>query len=404
MVVNDLEGEELTGISVAQARSATVDGGPSGPLPLVTMSSTPLFIGHEIYRDSSYGRNHPLHIPRVSACMDLCRALGWLPDTQYVESPRATPDQLRRFHTPAYVAAVMRAEAEQAVPADVAARHGIGVNGNPVYPEVFRRPATAAGGSIRAAQLVADGGVVYHPAGGTHHGRPDRASGFCYFNDPVLGLYAMLDAGIAPILYLDVDAHHGDGVQDAFHDDDRVFTISVHEDGRWPRSGLLDDRAGGAARNLPVPRGFNDSEMDFLTEAVFIPFAERLKPAAIMIQGGCDALADDPQARLALSNRALWRVIAAVRGLTPRLVVLGGGGYNPWAVARCWSGVWGTLNGHAPPERLPEAAEAVLRGLHWNHRWARTAPERWFTTLIDPPNEGLVRPEIRTVAAVVGSP
>lgn len=364
----------------------------------------PLFIGHEIYRDSSYGRNHPLHIPRVSACMDLCRALGWLPEVQFVESPRATSDQLHRFHSPAYVAALMRAEAEQAVPPEVAARHHIGLNGNPIYPEVFRRPATAAGGSIRAAELVAGGGVVHHPAGGTHHGRPDRASGFCYFNDPVLGLLALLDAGVSPIVYLDVDAHHGDGVQDAFADDARVFTISIHEQGRWPRTGAVDDRAGGAARNLPVPREFNDCEMDFLMDTAVLPLIEAVGPSALVVQGGCDALADDPQSGLALSNGALWRVVERLREVAPRLILLGGGGYNPWAVARCWAGMWGVLNGHGVPDLLEPQAQAVLRGLHWHNRRARNAPERWFTTLADPPNEGPVRPEVRAVAAAVLQP
>lgn len=371
---------------------------PHFPLP------RPLYLGHEIYRDSSYGRSHPLHIPRVSACTDLCRTLGWLDADAFVESPQATPEQLARFHDPDYIAALVRAEAEQAVTAEVSARYGIGVDGNPIYPEVFRRPATAAGGSIRAAELVAGGGIVHHPAGGTHHGRRDRASGFCYLNDPVLGLLTLLDLGVAPLLYVDVDAHHGDGVQDAFHDDDRVFTISIHEHDRWPRTGPVHDRAGGAARNLPVPRGFNDDEMDFLTASVLVPFAEALKPAAIMLQCGCDGLADDPQSRLDLSNGALWRGVAALMPLSPRMIVLGGGGYNPWSVARCWAGVWGTLNRRPIPERLPAAAEHLLRGLQWTHRRARQAPERWFTTLMDPPNHGPVRSEVRDLAAAVLAP
>src|SRR3546814_9328930 len=110
------------------------------------------------------------------------------------------------------------------------------------------------------------GGIVYSPAGGTHHGRPDRASGFCYFNDPALGILALLDRGFRRICYVDVDAHHGDGVQDAFAADGLVLTLSVHEAGRWPFTGAAEDRAGGFARNLPVPPGFNDSEMDFVRE------------------------------------------------------------------------------------------------------------------------------------------
>lgn len=365
------------------------------------MLSRPLLIAHEIYRLSRYGRSHPLAIPRVSTVLDLGRALGWLPEAQYVDSPQATPEQLARFHDPAYVAALQAAERDQDLPAELRARYNIGVNNNPIYPEVFRRPATACGGSIRAAELVRDGGIVHHPPGGTHHGRAAQASGFCYLNDPVLGLLRLLDLGVAPILYIDLDAHHGDGVQDAFHADERVFTVSIHEAGRWPRTGAADDRAGGAARNLPVPAGFTDSELEYLTETVLVPLAERLQPAALMIQCGCDGLADDPQSRLQLSNRGYWQAVARLKDLAPRVIVLGGGGYNPWSVARCWTGVWATLNGLPIPERLPAAAESVLRGLWWPHRRGRNPPEEWFTTLADTPTTGAIRPEVRDVARQV---
>lgn len=369
------------------------------------MFPTPRFIGHEIYRRSSYGGKHPLAIPRVSTCIDLCRALGWLPAERYLDSPQATPTQLARFHDPDYVAAVLAAEADQAVSDEVRARFGLGANGNPVFPEIFRRPATASGGSLLAASLVAGGVPVFSPAGGTHHGRRARASGFCYFNDPALAILSLLDSGIERVFYLDVDAHHGDGVQAAFEEEARVFTCSIHEAGRWPMctggEGDLMDRGGGNARNLPVPPGFNDAEMAFLMEAAVLPLIERFEPVAIVLQCGADALEEDPQSRLALSNRALWRVVAAVAGLGPRLLVLGGGGYNPWSVARAWTGVWATLVGEAVPERLPPAAEAVLRDLKWHHSRGRKPPEHWFTTLADPPRNGPIREEVRAAAGTV---
>ena len=160
------------------------------------MLARPLFIGSEIYRRSRYGGKHPLAIPRVSAAIDLCRALGWLPDEAYIDSPTASVDQLARFHDRDYIEAVIRAEAEQAVSDETALRYNIGRNGNPVFGEVFRRPATACGASLKAAELLRDGGVIYSPAGGTHHGRRDHASGFCYFNDPVLAILALLDQGL----------------------------------------------------------------------------------------------------------------------------------------------------------------------------------------------------------------
>lgn len=381
---------------------------------------TPRFIGSEIYRRSTYGGRHPLAIPRVSTCIDLCRALGWLPASAYIDSPRASPQELARFHEPAYIAAVQRAEAAQDLPAAQRARFGLGRNGNPIFPEVFRRPATACGGAILAGRLLAaEEGIVYSPAGGTHHGRPGRASGFCYFNDPVLAIFALLDGGLERVFYLDVDAHHGDGVQDAFHDDARVFTLSIHENGRWPmerpseeegevagtpRAGSVEDRAGGAARNLPVPPGFNDSELDYLMEAAVLPLIAAFAPQAVVLQCGADGLAEDPQSRLELSNGALWRVAAQVKGLAPRFLVLGGGGYNPWSVGRAWTGVWAALNGVAVPGRLPPAAEAVLRGLSWRHARGRHPPEAWFTTLADPPRPGPVREAVRMLAARVLAP
>ncbi|MCK6451562.1 MAG: acetoin utilization protein AcuC [Alphaproteobacteria bacterium] len=360
----------------------------------------PLFIGSEIYRGSIHGRNHPLSIPRVSSTIDLCRAMGWLGDGQYVDSPRATPAQLARFHDPDYIATLMRVEAEQRAEPEVRARYNLGKLENPIYPQMFRRPATACGASIHAAALLAEGGIVHSPAGGTHHGRRDRASGFCFFNDPVLGIYALLDQGLARVCYVDIDAHHGDGVEIAFAGDPRVRTISVHEDGRWPHTGRAGDRAGGSARNLPVPPGFNDSEMAFVVDAALVPLARDFAPAALVLQCGVDGLADDPMSKLRLSNRAYWYAVERLMGVAPRLLVLGGGGYNPWAVARCWAGVWATLNGLAIPDGgLPEAAEAVLRGLAWSRSEGRNPPAHWMTTIADKPRLGAVRPAVREVVA-----
>lgn len=360
----------------------------------------PLLVWSGIYRGSSYGPKHPLAIPRVPAMLDLCAALGWLPEAQLRESPRATAEELARFHDPAYIAALARAEAEQAVDAETRARFGIGANGNPVYREVFRRPATAAGGTLFAARLTApSGGIVYNPGGGTHHGRRARASGFCYVNDPVLGLLAWRDAGLSPILYVDIDAHHGDGVEEAFADDPSVFTLSVHEAGRWPGTGGVEETRDGGAVNIPVPPGFNDSELRFVLERAILPVVEALRPAAIMLQGGADALAEDPLASLALSNGAHWSVVSALAGAAPRFVLLGGGGYNPWSVARCWAGAWATLNGWEIPDRLPEPAERVLRSLSLDRAAGRNPPEHWFTTLRDAPREGRVREEVRAVVA-----
>ena len=355
----------------------------------------PLYIGSEIYRNSSYGPKHPLAVPRVSVCTDLCRTLGWLPDGVYREAPMATDAELTRFHDAGYIAALRQAESDQTVSDDVRARFRIGAEGNPVYRDVYRRPAISAGGVILAATLAAGGQHIHCPGGGTHHGRPDRASGFCFLNDPVLGLLTWLDLGLDNIVYLDIDAHHGDGVQDAFHDDPRVFTISLHERGRWPFTGAAADRAGGAARNFPLPAGCNDSEFAYVMDNAVLPLIDARRPQAIMLQAGADGLEEDPLAKLSLSNNAHRSVVQALMTRTPRLAVLGGGGYNPWTVGRCWALIWGTLNGQPIPDHLPPEAEAGLRALRFDRAAGRDPPEHWFTTVLDRPREGPVRDAIR---------
>lgn len=360
----------------------------------------PLFVTSEIYRFSTYGPKHPLAIPRVSSCTDLIRAMGWLDPAVVIEAPQARIDQLIRFHDPLYLEALQQAEHDQAVSDAVRQRFRIGADGNPVYREVFSRPATSAGGTMLAADLLAEGGIIHCPGGGTHHGRPDRASGFCYLNDPVLAILRWLDRGLRRVAYLDIDAHHGDGVQDAFHSDPRVLCISIHEAGRWPGTGLATDRAGGGARNFPVPQGFNDTEMRHLMQRAILPMIQRFQPEALLLQSGADALEEDPLARLSLSNNAHREVVRAIKSLAPRLLVVGGGGYNPYTVARCWAGIWAELNDVPIPPHTTPAAETVLRSLVYNRAAGRNPPEHWFTTLQDPPREGTVRQQIADLAAI----
>ena len=356
---------------------------------------TPRFIGSEIYRGSSYGPRHPLSIPRVPTVTDLCRALGWLPPAQYITSPRAKPEALTAWHSPAYIAALQRAETEARVTPETRARHHLGTLSNPVFPEMFRRPATAAGGSLLATDLIAAGGTVYNPGGGTHHGMADRAAGFCYLNDPVLALKALLAQGLTRVAYVDIDAHHCDGVAAAFHGEPRILMISTHEARRWPFTGALDDRAGGQAINLPLPRGTDDSGFAMALHEVILPALQALRPQAIVLQCGADAVAEDPLSRLSLSNNAHWAAVAALRPLSPRLLVLGGGGYNPWTVGRLWAGVWATLNDLPIPDRLPERARSILAALSWSRRPA-IPPDALLDTLRDTPREGAVGDDLRS--------
>ena len=263
---------------------------------------------------------------------------------------------------------------------------------------MFVRASTAVGGSMLAARLAWEGRIVFHPPGGTHHGGRARASGFCFFNDPVFAILEFLALGAARVAYVDFDAHHGDGVEDAFADD------AARDDDLDPRGRpLAAHRAActiGAAATRATCRsraGSTTTSSRVLVDDAVLPLLRRFAPDAVVVLTGADALAGDPLAKLALSNVALWRAVESVAALAPAVVVLGGGGYNPWNVVRCWSGLWGRLAGFAIPDPLPEAARAVLEGL-WSDR-VREIDPAWLTTLADAPRGGAVREEIRDIVA-----
>lgn len=359
------------------------------------------FITSDVYKRAGYPANHPLAIARLAPVMALCEHLGWLDGEAVIDSPQASRDELAAFHDPAYLDALWTAEATGSVTPAQRLRHNIGTMENPVFPGLFRRASLTVGGSVLAARHASQGEIAYHPAGGTHHGQPDRASGFCYFNDPVFAIRTLLDLGKARVLYVDLDAHHGDGVEAAFSGDQKVRLISVHEENRWPGSGRLTDRGGGNASNLPVPAGMNDSEFGFLMARAVLPLAQDFAPEAVVITCGADALAGDPLSSLALSNGCLMDAVLALTAVAPGAVVLGGGGYNPWTVARLWAGLWGRLAGHAPPQTLPEPARACLAALTCDLVDDEDFRPEWLESLLDPPNPGPIRQGFHDIAASV---
>jgi acetoin utilization protein AcuC len=363
----------------------------------------PLLVASEYCRRRGFGSRHPLSIPRVATVLELCERLGWLEPGSRRDARAADTAELTAFHDAGYVEALRRSDAAGEVAREVRERYGFGTAENPLFEGVFERAATAVGGSILAAELALEGRVVFHPAGGTHHGRPGRASGFCYFNDPVFAIRRLEQAGVGRVLYADLDAHHGDGVQDAFVDDSRVRFVSIHEAGRWPHTGAATDRGRGQACNLPVPAGCNDSEFGFLMDEVVMPLAEGFAPQAVVITCGTDALAGDPLSRMALSNVALWEAVERLVALSGPAVVLGGGGYNPWTLARCWTGLWGRLCGREIPVVLPAEAQVVLGGLACDLVDDEDVRAEWLTTLVDAPAPGAVREAVHELAREWGA-
>lgn len=366
-----------------------------------------VFVGAAQYRRHSYGSNHPLSIPRVSLTFDLINAYGALTRDEYVVGRAASEGELGWFHTADYVGALQRSEALGRVRDEDRRRHNIGTVENPYFPDFFRTPALATGSSVQAAEEVLRGRCAFNPAGGMHHASPDRAEGFCYFNDAVLAILRLRQEGLR-VLYLDVDAHHGDGVERAFRDDPEVFTLSLHMDTVYAypfKGGQVGDhgsaRGGHACLNVPLPRDTNDREYSLVFEALF-PFVLReFAPDAVVLQAGTDVLFADPLGKLQISTQAFLGFVAQVVEASPRLLVLGGGGYHPLLLARCWAGLWGLISGRALPEALPARGAELLRMVEWDYDEDEPHFASLFESRLDALPDAPVRPEIDQLLSAI---
>ncbi len=336
-----------------------------------------VYIGGSAYRRRAYGSNHPLAIPRVSLATQLIESYGALRTDEFVPARQAADFELEWFHTPQYVSSFRRCQALGRVSQAVRERHGLGTLENPYFERFFSIPATAAGASIQAAEIVLDGRMAFNPAGGMHHARPDRAQGFCYFNDLALAILRLRRAGWR-VLYVDIDAHHGDGVEAAFAADPQVFTLSLHMDTAYAypfSGGQFEEVAGPAATslNIPLPPGTGDAEYLLLFDTVWQPVLARFRPDVIVLQAGTDMIHADPLGKLNLSTEGFLAIVERVLAAaprhadgTPRLLVTGGGGYHPLVLARAWTGVWALLSGRALPEAIPPDGAQALRLAGWD--------------------------------------
>ena len=360
------------------------------------------------YRRHSYGDNHPLGIPRVSLTLDLIQAYGALGDAEYLPSRKALPRELEWFHTRDYVSAMQRCEAVGKVFDKYRQRHNIGNYENPYFKDFFATPATATGGSIQGAEEVLKGRIAFSPAGGMHHGMPDQAQGFCYFNDPALAIMRLRQDGLR-VLYVDIDAHHGDGVEYAFRDDPQVVTFSLHMDPAYAYpfkgGGIEDVGVHGNAVNLPLPQGMNDSEYRHVFHRVWPEVMEAVRPDAIVLQAGTDILRPDPLGKFRISTQLFLELVQRILDDSPthdgtqRLLVVGGGGYHPLVLARCWAGVWGILSGRELPVEIPAAGQALLREVDWDQDEDEAYFEGLFLSRLDPDYAGEVRPEVEALVS-----
>lgn len=325
--------------------------------------------------DYNFGPTHPLQPVRVELTVELIRALG-LVDGVAVEMPAGEYDEeeLERVHRREYIDAVRRLGTADS-PGAGAFEFGLGPGDNPAFPGMHQASMRVCAASRQAARLVWEGTAIhaFNPAGGLHHAMPDRASGFCIYNDPAVAIDWLLDNGAERVGYLDVDVHHGDGVQAIFYDDPRVLTISLHESGRYlfPGTGFPDEHGGpgaeGTAANLPLAPGTPGSVWLEVFDAAVEPLLRAWQPDVLVTQLGCDSHVRDPLAHLALTVDDYAQMAGRVHGLAHdvaggRWVATGGGGYRLVdVVPRAWSVWFAQQCGIALPDALPEQWQQTAR-------------------------------------------
>lgn len=365
-------------------------------------------------RQRPYRNNHPLAIPRTALALELIAAYGAATETEIKRGRAATLDELGWFHTSEYLAALRAAEVRGHFLNADRSRFQLGNLENPWFEQIFAIPATATGGSIVAAEEVIAGRVAFNPAGGMHHARADSARGFCYFNDPVLAVLRLRQHGWR-VLYVDIDAHHADGVEAAFVDDPDVLTLSLHMDTRYAypfRGGRCEDcgskKSGYATINVPLPEGTTDDEYRLVFDAVWERAVARFQADAIVLQAGADPLFADPLGKLRLTTQGFLALAQRVLDAaprhsdgTPRLFATGGGGYHPLLVARAWTGLWALLSGRELPEAIPAAGAEALRATGWNQDEDEPHYARLFESRVDALEPAPLREEVRDLARAV---
>jgi acetoin utilization protein AcuC len=331
------------------------------------VSASTLVVWDDALLAYDFGRGHPMQPVRLELTAALTRSLGLLdgPGVR-VHVPQVADDEtLRLVHTDGYLAAVRRAPED--VMGRLGLRYGLGTSDTPTFPGMHDASARIVGGSVAAALAVWDGTVQHavNFAGGLHHAMPSAGSGFCVYNDAAVAIAALLRAGAERVAYVDVDVHHGDGVQAAFYDDPRVLTISLHESGStlFPGTGAATESGAGAAAgtavNVALPAGTADAGWLRAFDAVVPGLLRAFRPQVLVTQHGCDSHRSDPLAHLQLTVDGQRASYEALHALTHELtggrwVALGGGGYQvAQVVPRSWTHLVATAVGTPLDEALP---------------------------------------------------
>lgn len=341
------------------------------------MAGKSLVVYSSQFTEYKFHEGHPFDPIRLRLWYELLDCMDAISSSDLVFPQPVSEEELLLVHTPDYIEAVKVASRGK-LPADPM-QYNLGTEDNPIFPNMHQVTSLVVGGTLLAARLVMEGTAnhVFNVGGGLHHAMTDRASGFCIYNDAAVAIKWLRNTYNMKVMYIDVDAHHGDGVQWVFYQDPEVMTVSIHETGRYlfPGTGSVTERGAnegyGYSVNVPLePFTEDDSYIETLNK-LLPTLMETFKPDIIVSQHGCDTHEYDPLTHLSLTTRGFAEAARLIHRLAHeycqgRWVVLGGGGYDFWRVVpRSWALLWGEVSGRELPQKLPET---------WVHKWSKAAP------------------------------
>ncbi len=317
------------------------------------MKDRTAFIFSEELLKYKFNSHHPFNQFRLKLTVDLLNKLNALDPNQIVAPRMASEEELTLIHHPDFIEAVKKAGSGQ-LSKEIAENYGLGTEDTPMFPNMHEASSLLVGGTLTAVDYVMTGKALHalHLGGGLHHGFRGKASGFCIYNDSSVAIKYLLEKYNARVLYVDTDAHHGDGVQWSFYDEPNVCTLSIHETGRYlfPGTGNINERGQGAGYgysfNIPVDAFTEDESWLYAYTHAFREVAEFFKPDVILTQNGADAHYYDPLTHLSATMN-IYREIPklahemAHQYCSGRWIAVGGGGYDIWRVVpRAWALIW----------------------------------------------------------------
>ena len=356
------------------------------------MKKEALFVYSKEQLSYKFNDEHPFNHFRLTLTFDLLQTIDAIRDDQIVEPRMATDDEIALVHDEAYIEAVKKAGRGELSPG-VAMNYGLGTEDTPMFPNMHEAAALLVGGTLTAVELVMENKAEHalNLGGGLHHGFRGKASGFCVYNDSSIAIEYMRKKYGTRVLYVDTDAHHGDGVQWTFYDDDDVCTFSIHETGRYlfPGTGNVYEKGQGKGYgysiNIPVDAFTEDDSFLLAYETAFREIVRFFKPDVILSQNGADSHYFDPLTHLCTTMKTFKKIPQIAHELAHeycggRWIAVGGGGYDMWRVVpRAWSMVWLAMTNQMDKASGPLPKE-------WLERWQPKAPVPLIPTWEDPDN------------------